>query len=33
MLIMLLPVHIVAGGLAIIFGGVALVASKGANKQ
>jgi uncharacterized membrane protein len=30
MLIMLLPVHIVAGGLAIIFGGVALVASKGA---
>ena len=27
---MLLPVHIVAGGLAIIFGGVALVASKGA---
>src|ERR1700682_5259649 len=32
MLIMLslLPVHIVAGGLAIILGGVALVASKGA---
>jgi hypothetical protein len=30
MLIMLLPVHIVAGGLAIIFGGVALAASKGA---
>jgi uncharacterized membrane protein len=28
--IMLLPVHIVAGGLAIILGGVALVASKGA---
>jgi uncharacterized membrane protein len=27
---MLLPVHIVAGGLAVIFGGVALVASKGA---
>ena len=27
---MLLPVHIVAGGLAIILGGVALVASKGA---
>src|SRR5271154_1218822 len=27
---MLLPVHIVAGGLAIIFGGVALVALKGA---
>ncbi len=27
---MLLPVHIVAGGMAIIFGGVALVASKGA---
>jgi hypothetical protein len=27
---MLLPAHIVAGGLAIIFGGVALVASKGA---
>ncbi len=26
---MLLPAHIVAGGLAIIFGGVALVASKG----
>ncbi len=30
MLIMLLPVHIVAGGLAIILGGIALVASKGA---
>jgi hypothetical protein len=30
MSIMLLPVHIVAGGLAIILGGVALVASKGA---
>jgi uncharacterized membrane protein len=30
MLIMLLPVHIVAGGLAIILGGVALAASKGA---
>ena len=30
MLIMLLPVHILAGGLAIIFGGVALAASKGA---
>jgi uncharacterized membrane protein len=30
MLVMLLPVHIVAGGLAIILGGVALVASKGA---
>ncbi len=30
MLVMLLPVHIVAGGLAIIFGGVALAASKGA---
>jgi uncharacterized membrane protein len=28
--IMLLPVHIVAGGLAIVFGGVALAASKGA---
>ncbi len=28
--IMLLPIHIVAGGLAIILGGVALVASKGA---
>ena len=28
--IMLLPVHILAGGLAIVFGGVALVASKGA---
>jgi uncharacterized membrane protein len=28
--IMLLPLHIVAGGLAIILGGVALVASKGA---
>jgi hypothetical protein len=27
---MLLPVHIVAGGLAIILGGVALIASKGA---
>src|SRR5580658_10889066 len=27
---MLLPVHFVAGGLAIILGGVALVASKGA---
>jgi len=27
---MLLPVHIIAGGLAIILGGVALVASKGA---
>jgi uncharacterized membrane protein len=27
---MLLPVHIVAGGMAIILGGVALVASKGA---
>src|SRR5271156_1833761 len=30
MLIMLSPVHIVAGGMAIIFGGVALMASKGA---
>lgn len=30
MLIMLLPIHIVAGGLAIICGGVALAASKGA---
>jgi hypothetical protein len=29
MLVMLLPVHIVAGGLAIILGGVALLASKG----
>jgi len=27
---MLLPIHIVAGGLAMIFGGVALAASKGA---
>jgi len=30
MTIMLLPVHIIAGGLAIIVGGVALAASKGA---
>jgi uncharacterized membrane protein len=30
MLIMLLPVHIIAGALAIVFGGVALAASKGA---
>jgi hypothetical protein len=30
MLIMLLPVHIVAGGLAIVLGAVALLASKGA---
>jgi len=30
MLIMLLPVHIFAGGVAIILGGIALVASKGA---
>jgi hypothetical protein len=30
MRVTLLPVHIVAGGLAIIFGGVALLASKGA---
>ncbi|MGA2596963.1 MAG: hypothetical protein ABSH09_08215 [Bryobacteraceae bacterium] len=30
MLIVLLPVHIVAGGLAIILGGIALAASKGA---
>jgi uncharacterized membrane protein len=29
MFIMLLPVHIVAGGLAIVFGGLALAASKG----
>lgn len=29
MLIMLLPVHIVAGGLAIILGGIALAALKG----
>jgi hypothetical protein len=30
MLFMLLPVHIVAGGLAIVLGGLALAASKGA---
>jgi exodeoxyribonuclease III len=30
MLIMLLPVHILAGGLAIVLGGFALAASKGA---
>jgi uncharacterized membrane protein len=30
MLIMLLPVHIIAGGLAMVLGAVALVASKGA---
>src|SRR5580693_9062129 len=30
MLIVLLPIHIVAGGLAIVLGGVALTASKGA---
>jgi uncharacterized membrane protein len=29
-LIMLLPVHIIAGGMAIVFGGLALAASKGA---
>src|SRR5882757_6046408 len=31
MLIMLLPLHIVAGGLAIVLGAVALVASKGSS--
>ena len=30
MLIMLLPVHIIAGGLAMVLGAVALVAAKGA---
>jgi hypothetical protein len=30
MLIMLLPIHIVAGGLAVVLGAVALLASKGA---
>ena len=29
MLFMLLPVHIIAGGLAMVLGAVALVASKG----
>ena len=33
MLVMLLPVHIVAGGLAIVLGGLALAASKGSTSH